>query len=87
MMSDKGLAIQDFGSIKGIYLNHPSQKNNPQFSETEIVNNFDIAPTCIHVERFIGRVLKWNLLNMVWLIQKIDLKKYMSHCVSIFSSN
>ena len=73
IMSDKGFAIQDLCSIKGIYLNRPSQKNNPQFSEAEIANNFDIAATRIHVERFIGRVRDWNILNNVWPIQKIDL--------------
>ena len=54
-----------FCSIKGIYLNCPSQKNNPQFSAAKVANNFDIAATCIHVERFIGHVRDWNILNNV----------------------
>ena len=66
IMSDQGFAIQGFCSIKGIYLNRPSQKkNNPQFCETEVTNNFYIAATRIHVERFIGRVRDWNILNNV----------------------
>ena len=48
-------------------------ENNPQFSETEVANNFDIAGTRIHVERVIGRVRNWNILNNVQPIQKMDL--------------
>ena len=73
IMSGKGFAMQDFGNIKGIYLNRLSQKNNPQFSEAEAANNFDIAGTRIHVKKFIGRVRDWSTLNNIWPIQKIDL--------------
>ena len=64
-MSDKGFEIQDFCSIKGIYLYRSSPKNNPQFSEAEVANNFDIAAKRIHVERFIARVRDRNILNNV----------------------
>ena len=63
-MPNKGFAIQDFCSIKGICLNCPSQENNPQLSEAEVAN-CDIAATRIYVERFIGRVCDWNILNNV----------------------
>ena len=63
IMSDKGFAIQDYCSCKGIYLNRPAQKNNPQFSNAEIAGNFDIAATRIHVKRFIDRVREWNTVE------------------------
>ena len=56
IMPGKGFAIQYFCSIKGIHLNRPSQKSNPQFSETEVANNCYSAATRIHVEKFVGRV-------------------------------
>ena len=32
-------------------------------SQQEVHRNFDIAATRIHVERFIGRVRDWRILN------------------------
>ena len=34
-----------------------------QFSETEVDTNFDIAPSSIHVERFIGCICDCNVLS------------------------
>ena len=64
-MSDRGFAIQDHYSIKGIFLNRPKQKDDDQFAQKDILDNFDIAATRIHVERFIGRVQNWTILNRV----------------------
>ena len=66
VMSDKRFAIQDLCSTKGIYLNRPKQKENEQFEQ------FDIASTRIHVERFIGRVRDWTILNNIWPLSKMD---------------
>ena len=86
-ISDKGFAIQDFCIVKGICLNCPSQENNPQFSGAEVANNWDIVATCIYVERFIGCVRDWNVLNNIWPIQKIDLLisswRSLSHIVDL----
>ena len=73
IMSDRGFSIQDSCSSKGITLNRPKQKENPQFYETEVQRNFDIASTRIHVERFIGRVRDWKILNNTWPLVQIDM--------------
>ena len=73
LMADRGFAIQDLCSLKGIYLNHPAQKLSDQFTQAEVAYNFDIASTRIHVERFIGRVREWSILNAVWPVQQMDL--------------
>ncbi|XP_057302708.1 uncharacterized protein LOC130636876 [Hydractinia symbiolongicarpus] len=66
IMSDRGFSIQEHCALKGITLNRPKQKNCDQFSEKDVSSNFDIAATRIHVERFIGRVRDWSILNTVW---------------------
>ena len=73
LMADRGFAVQDLCSSKGIYLNRPAQKMSDQFSQAEVASNFDIASTRIHVERFIGRVREWCILNSVWPVQRMDL--------------
>ena len=41
--------------------------------EVDVATNFDIAATRIHVERFIGRVRDWGILNSVWTINRMDI--------------
>ena len=53
-MADRGFSVQDYCSVKGVYLNRPAQKDSDQFSQSDVASNFDIASTRIHVERFIG---------------------------------
>ena len=73
LMAERGFAIQDLCALKGIYLNRPAQKLSDQFTQAEVASNFDIASTRIHVERFIGRVREWSILNAVWPVQRMDL--------------
>ena len=73
VMTDRGFSIQDLCVIKGIALNRPKQKENSQFTVEQIERNFDIASTRIHVERFIGRVRDWRILNNVWPMNRLDL--------------
>ena len=73
IMSDRGFAIQDMCAIKVVFLNRPKQKDGDQFSHNEVQRNFDIASTRIHVERFIGRVRDWTILNNVWPLNRMDL--------------
>ena len=73
VMTDKGFAIQDLCAIKGVTLNRPKQKPSDQFSQDDIQQNFNIASTRIHVERFIGRVRNWRILNNIWPMNRIDL--------------
>ena len=83
-MGDRGFAIQDLCVLKGIYLNRPAQKLSDQFTQAEVASNFDIASTRIPVERFIGRVREWSILNAVWPVQRMDLLsstwQALSHC-------
>ena len=72
-MSDRGFAVQELCSIRGIFLNRPKQKDEDQFSQQEVHRNFDIASTRIHVERFIARVRDWRILNKVWPMNQMDL--------------
>ena len=73
VMSDRGFCIQEQCAIKGIFLNRPAQKSNPQFCDAEISANFDISSCRIHVERFIGCVRDWDILNSVWPLQRMDI--------------
>ena len=69
-MADRGFAVQDLCALKGVHLNLPAQKMSDQFTQAEVASNFDIASTrIIHVERFIGRVREWSILNVVWPVQ------------------
>ena len=60
-MSDCGFSIQELCASQDITLNRPKQKQNDQFMEVDV----DFAATCIHVERFIGRVRDWDILSSV----------------------
>ena len=73
VMTDKGFSIQDLCAIKGVTLKRPKQKQSDQFSQADIQTNFDIAYTRIHVEKFIGRVRDWRILNNIWPMNRIDL--------------
>ena len=73
LMSDQGFAVQDYCSMKGVYLTRPAQKNLDKFSQGDVSTNFNNASTRIHVERFIGRVRDWSSLYIVWLMQRLDL--------------
>ena len=46
---EQGFPIQDLCEEKWVFLNRPKQKNNDQFTESEVQRNFDIATTRIHV--------------------------------------
>ena len=87
LMADRGFAVQDCCSIKGVYLNQPAPKNLDKFSHGDVSKNFNIASTRIHVERFIGCVRDWSILNTVWPMQRLDLNsstwKTLCHIVNL----
>ena len=41
--------------------------------EVDVATNVDIAATRIHVERLIGQVRDWGILNLVWPINRMDI--------------
>ena len=45
IVSDRAFSIQQLCASRGITLNRPKQKENDQFMEVDIANNFDIAAT------------------------------------------
>ena len=71
-----------------------------QFSEAEIVSNFDITLTNIHAQRFTGHVYDWSILNdwpttkKNWQISLpistwrnfCNIAKYLIHAVPNFKS-
>ena len=69
-MSDRDFWIEEIFAIRAITL---KKKENDQFMEVDVATNFDIAATRIHVERFIGRVRDWGILNSVWTINRMDI--------------
>ena len=73
LMADRGFSIQDFCASKGLTLNRSKCKEREQFNEADVAMNFDIAATRIHVERFIGRVRNWAILNDVWPLNRTDI--------------
>ena len=73
IMSDRGFSIQEFCASKSITLNRPKQKESNQFAEVDVASNFDIAATRIHVERYIGRIRCWGIMNCVWPINRMDI--------------
>ena len=73
LMSDRGFAISELCAEKGVYHNRPAMKMSDQFEPADVADNFDIAATRIHVERFIGRVRDWSILNSVWPLQRLDI--------------
>ena len=50
---------------EGIFHNRPAMKFDDQFDQVDIAENFDIASLRIHVERYIGGVRDWSILNRV----------------------
>ena len=88
VMTDKGFAIKELCATKGIFYNRPPIKFNGQFSHVEAADNFDIESLRIHVERFIGRVREWSILNMIWPIQRMDILnctwKVRCHIVNLY---
>ena len=72
-MSDRGFSFQEPCTRRSITLNRPTQKENDQFVEVDVATNFDIAATCIHVERIIERARDWGILNSVWPINRMEI--------------
>lgn len=48
VLTDKGFGITELCLAKGLHHNRPPLKYNPQYDETEISKNFDIATLRIY---------------------------------------
>ena len=76
VLTDKGFNIFDICIKKGAVVNKPPLHSKDQFDQFECHQNFDIASLRIHVERFIGQVRRWEILNKKWPITRLNLLSY-----------
>lgn len=70
VMADHGFTIADLLAERGVDLNIPPMKLQPQLTEDELVETRRIASVRIHVERAIGRLKNYHILNNIptpWL--------------------
>ena len=63
IMADRGFTIADLLELKGVALNIPPMKTSDQFTQRELTITRRIANLRIHVERAIGRIKNFKLLN------------------------
>ena len=63
VMADRGFTVADLLDAKGVNLNIPPMKVSTQLSHSDLVTTRKIAALRIHVERAIGRVKKYKILN------------------------
>ena len=63
VMADRGFTIADLLHTKGVTLNIPPMKTSDQLTEREIITTRRIAALRIHVERAIGRLKRFRILN------------------------
>ena len=73
VLTDKGFGNEDLCHSKGLLHNRPPMKMNPQYDESEISKNFDVATLRIYNENFIGRMRDWSILNACWPKNRCDL--------------
>lgn len=64
-MADRGFNIADILDVRGMKLNAPPRKSGEQFTESELVETRRIASLRIHVERAIGRIKNFQILNLI----------------------
>ena len=63
VMADKGFLIADILHDRGVELNIPPLKTDTQLSEDDLILTRRIANLRIHVERAIGRIKTFRILN------------------------
>nr|XP_039252442.1 uncharacterized protein LOC120329730 [Styela clava] len=73
VLTDKGFAISELAAEKGAEHNRPPMKSASQFTEGQCDENFNIACLRIHVERWIGYLRNFRILNTVWPCGRLDL--------------
>ena len=62
-MADKGFTIVDLTERRGVMLNIPPMKHDDQSTERELLTTRRIASLRIHVERAIGKIKNYKILN------------------------
>lgn len=89
VLIDKGFCIAEDAAEKGAMVNRPPTANVDQFTPGECEANFQIAALRIHVERWIGRMRDFAILNSVWHVDRLDLLneawRFIGHLVNLIS--
>ena len=62
-MADRGFTIADMLDARGVNLNIPPMKTRDQFTQNELTTTRRIASLRIHVERAIGRIKSFKILE------------------------
>ena len=65
VMVDKGFTVADLLQVQGMTLNIPPRNNSDQFTQEEQVETRRIASLRIHVERAIGRIKAFHILQLM----------------------
>ena len=65
VMADKGFTVADILNLRGMTLNIPPRKNSDQFTEQELLETRRIASLRIHIERTIGRIKSFHILQLM----------------------
>ena len=89
ILVDKGFAISEQAADLGGIINRPPMANGEQFTPGEVEANFQTAALRIHVERWIGRLRNYAILNKVWHTSRLDLLnetfKFVAHLVNLLN--
>lgn len=74
VLADRGFTVQEEFATKGGILEFPSfTKGKSQLSTNEVDHSRKVANVRIHIERVIGRLRKWTILNTIIPISQVDL--------------
>uniref|UniRef100_A0A8D8XB18 DDE Tnp4 domain-containing protein n=1 Tax=Cacopsylla melanoneura TaxID=428564 RepID=A0A8D8XB18_9HEMI len=65
ILCDKGFLISDLCAPLGVNVNIPPFLTNPQFTKNEVLATKQIARARIHVERAIGRLKNFRILDFI----------------------
>ena len=74
ILADRGISIESELAIQGAVLKIPSfTKGKKQLTAKEVEKSRQLSNVRIHIERVIGRLRKFNILNSTIPIQQVDL--------------
>jgi len=83
VLADRGFTVAEEVATMGGILEIPAfTKGKSQLSASEVDGSRQIANVRIHIERVIGRMRKFNILNTIIPISQVDLLNDMMVCVS-----
>ena len=82
VLADRGFTVEEEVASVGGILEIPSfTKGKKQLSSKEVVHSRKIANVRIHIERVIGRMRKFNILNTIIPLSQVDLLDHIMICI------